>query len=183
MQPWKTISRQTILEHSKFLSVESHTVELPDGTIIEDWPWIITPNFVNVLAVTDENKFLCFRQTKYAFGGVSLAPVGGYIEDDEDPLEAAKRELLEETGYHATEWISLGNYWVMPNRGGAVGHFYLACGAHFVESTWSDDLEEQELLFLAQEEVEQALLDGEIKSAIWSAVVALALLRLKTQEG
>ena len=64
MQPWKTRARETILHHSKFLIVENHTVELPDGQVIPDWPWVITPDFVNIAAMTEDQTFLCFRQTK-----------------------------------------------------------------------------------------------------------------------
>ena len=39
MQPWKTLSRKTILDYSKFLRVEEHAIELPDGKVIEKWPW------------------------------------------------------------------------------------------------------------------------------------------------
>jgi hypothetical protein len=53
MQPWRTLSRRTILTHSEFLSVENHAVELPDGRIISEWPWVVTPDYVNVLAVTE----------------------------------------------------------------------------------------------------------------------------------
>ena len=67
---------------------------------------IITPDFVLVLALTPDNKFLCFRQTKYAVDGTTLAPVGGIIEPEEDPLNAAKRELLEETGLTSVDlWL------------------------------------------------------------------------------
>jgi len=84
MKSWKTLARRTILQHSKFLVVEEHTVELPDGRIIEDWPWVITPDYINVTAVTTEGLFLCFRQTKYSVEGMSLAVVGGYLEPGED---------------------------------------------------------------------------------------------------
>lgn len=183
MQPWKTIERKLILEHSKYLTVENHTVELPDGTIIEDWPWIITPDFVNVIAVTTDHKFICFRQTKYAIDGMSIAPVGGYIDAGEDPLAAAKRELLEETGYQAPEWIHLGSFCLMPNRNQAVGYSYLACNAQFAKPPESDDLEEQELLLLDQTNLEQILLRGEIKVSSWANTVALALLHIKSKGG
>jgi hypothetical protein len=53
---WKTRSRKTLLNHNKFLTVETHEVELPDGTIIPDWAWIITPDFVIVIDAAGESK-------------------------------------------------------------------------------------------------------------------------------
>jgi ADP-ribose pyrophosphatase len=179
MQPWKTRSRRTILDHGKFLVVEDHTVELPDGRIIPDWPWIITPDYVNVAAVTGDGRFLCFRQTKYGVDGLSLAPVGGYLEPGENPLTAAQRELREETGYAATDWLDLGHYRVDGNRGAGTGYLFLARGAQRVGEIDADDLEEQELLLLSRSEVETALAAGEFKVLGWTTVMALALLRVK----
>jgi len=172
---WKTLSRETILAHSKFLTVENHAVELPDGRVIPNWPWVITPDFVNVVAVTVEGKFLCFRQTKYAIGGVSLAPVGGYLEPGEEALAAARRELLEETGYEASHWLKLGQYVVDANRGAGVAHLFLASGARRAQEPDADDLEEQELIALDRAEVESALARGDFKVLPWAAAVALAL--------
>ena len=179
MQPWKTLSRRTILEHSKFLSVESHTIQLPDGTTIPDWSWVVTPDYVNVLALTDDGFFLCFRQIKYAIEGTSLAPVGGYIEPGEDPLIAAQRELLEETGYSASKWTDLGKYAVDANRGAGTAYFYLAEGAEQIAGIDSDDLEEQELLLLTRQQVETALIAGEFKIMPWAACVAMAMMRFR----
>jgi len=174
---WKTLARRTILNQSKWLQVESHTVQLPDGQVIEDWSWIVTPDYVNVLAITEEGQFICFRQTKYAAEGITLAPVGGYIEPGEEPLPAAQRELLEETGYRASEWLDLGHYVVDGNRGAGTAYLFLAKGAKQVQAINADDLEEQELLLLSRAEVQAALLAGEFKVVSWATVVALALLR------
>src|SRR4030042_2968556 len=103
MQLWKTTSKKTILNHSPWLTVEEHTIELPNGRVIDRWPWVITKDYVNVVGVTKEGKFLCFRETKYGVQGVTLAPVGGYLNPSEDPLSAARRELLEEPGYEDEE--------------------------------------------------------------------------------
>jgi ADP-ribose pyrophosphatase len=178
MKPWKTNSRNTVLDEKPWLTVEHHTVELPDGRLIPNWPWIITPDFTIIVAVTEDEHFICFRQVKYAIKGTSLSIVGGYINDGEEPLVAAKRELLEETGYEAPDWISLGSYIVDPNRGIASGHLFLARQAHYVTPPDSDDLEEQELLLLSRVEIENALEQGEIKIMAWAAAVAFALRHL-----
>ena len=179
MQPWKTLARRTLLQLNQFLTVEAHTIELPNGRVIDDWPWLITPDYVNVVAITTDDKFLCFRQTKYALNSTSLAPVGGYLNPGEEPLTAAQRELYEETGYTALEWVSLGRYAVDGNRGAGVAHLFLARQARRVTDPNADDLEEQELLLLNRAEVEAALAAGEFKVLPWATVVALALLRLK----
>jgi ADP-ribose pyrophosphatase len=178
MRSWKTLSRTLLLNHSKYLVVENHTVELPDGQTISDWPWVKTPDFVIVCAVTAEQRFVCLRQTKYGIEGTSLAPIGGYIEPGEDPLPAAQRELLEEAGYQAERWISLGEYTVDGNRGAGTAHLFLALEATCVAVPDADDLEEQELLFLSQDAIETALLAGQFKVLPWAAVMALALVKL-----
>ncbi len=175
MKTWKTLSRTPILRLSKWLALENHVVELPDGRVIADWPWIITPDYVNVAALTPQGHFVVFRQVKYAVEGESLAPVGGYLEPGEDALAAAQRELREETGYAAEAWESLGSYRVDANRGAGTGYFFLARGAVPVAARDADDLEEQVLLELTRAEVEAALAAGEFKVLAWMAIMALAL--------
>lgn len=175
MKTWKTLSRTPVLHTGKFLSLEMHAVELPDGRVIEDWPWVITPDYVNVAAVTPEGTFLAFRQVKYGVEGTSLAAVGGYIEPGEDPLTAAQRELREETGYAAAQWEALGTYRVDANRGAGMAHFFLARQAQPVARRDADDLEEQELLLLTRAEIKLALDQGEFKVLAWAAIMALAL--------
>lgn len=178
MEPWKTISCKTVLDNAPWLTVEHHTVELPDGHVIPNWPWITTPDYINVVAVTKDEQFLCFRQVKYGIKGVTIAIVGGYINEGENPLNAAKRELLEETGYESSDWVSLGSYLVDPNRGIATGNLFLARGVRYVTPRNADDLEDQELLFLSREEVETALEQGEFKILAWAAAVGFALRKL-----
>lgn len=180
MQTWKTLSRRTVLEHGKFLTVEEHAVQLPDGRVISDWPWVITPDFVNILPITTEGAALVFRQPKYAIEGIVLAPVGGYLEPGEEPLATAKRELLEETGYEAPDWVGLGSYRVGGNRGIAMAHLFLARGAkRMQEPQKGDELEEQEQVQLSLRELESALANGEFKVLAWATLVALALRHLQ----
>ncbi|XXQ32451.1 Nudix hydrolase domain-containing protein [Plasmodiophora brassicae] len=202
MQEWRTQSSRTVLEFGKFGSVESHTVQVPDGTVIEDWIWFKvrhdliemssddtdtvwqTPSFVNVLARDNElRKWVVFRQVKYgisvAMGGETLASVGGYIEQGEDPLDAAKRELQEELGYTSDNWVALTPSGIVAdcNRGCGVGYLFLALDAVQVERLAShDDLEEMHVEYLSTDELACALHSGQFKGLSWAHVVSLALL-------
>ncbi len=175
MKNWKTRSSRTLLDHSKFLRVDEHVVELPDGRTIDDWPWLVLPDYVNIVAITEDGRFPCFRQTKYTVDGLSLAPVGGYVENGEDPLVAARRELLEEVGYESDQWTHLGSFPVDANRGAGNASFFLAEQARFVGQIESDDLEDQEPLLLTREALDAAISAGDVKSLPWIACFLIAL--------
>lgn len=176
---WQVSNKRVVLQSGKFLKVEYHTITLPDGTVIPDWSWVITPDFINVVLVDADGQFVLFKQSKYAYEGIGLAPVGGYIEPDEDPLEAAKREVLEETGYTAKNWHSLGSYIVDANRGVATAYTFLATGAEKIADPDADDLEAQELVLLAHDSVQKALFNNEFPVLPWANLVALSLLKLQ----
>jgi ADP-ribose pyrophosphatase len=139
----------------------------------------VSPDYVLVLPVTDRKTLFMFHQTKYAVEGTSLAPIGGYLEPGEDPLTAAKRELREEMGCEASDWISLGGYPNNGNHGAGHGYLFLALHAHKVGEPIIDDLEEMELLELSIEKAERELLNGEVKVMGWVAMIAIGLLYLK----
>jgi ADP-ribose pyrophosphatase len=181
MKPWKTVARDVVFQPDggRFLTVEQHAVELPDGQVIDDWMWLDTPDFINVVLETEDGHFVCFRQTKYAASGPTLGIVGGYIEPGEEPLAAAQREVLEETGYVAKEWHDLGNYAVDGNRGAGRAHFFLARGARWQQPIDADDLEEQELLLLTRNELLQATFYDGCDVLPWAANIALALIKLE----
>ncbi|MCX6136811.1 MAG: NUDIX hydrolase [Ignavibacteriales bacterium] len=179
MQQWKTLSKKTILSHNRFLTVEQHQIQLPDGKVISDWPWIISPDFVNVMAMSDDGLFHVFRQVKYAIDGTSLAPVGGHIEPGEDPFTAAQRELREEMGFDAREWIPLGTFRNNGNYGAGTAHLYFARGVKHVAEPIVDDLEEMEMRTLTLPQLENAVRNGEFKAIAWATCAALTLLHLK----
>ena len=56
MKPWTTLSRSVLLQPDggQFLTVEEHVVQLPDGRIIDAWPWLATPSYINVVAETED---------------------------------------------------------------------------------------------------------------------------------
>lgn len=182
MHTWKTLQKTLLLDCGKFLQIEKHKIELPDGRVIDDWAWVNSPDFVLVLPVTNQKTCLMFNQVKYAIEGTSIAPVGGYIEPAEEPLIAAKRELQEELGYTTEKWISLGSYVLNGNNGGGKGHFFIALDIKKMGGKTSDDLEEMETVELSFDELENKLLQGEVKVQGWVGLVSMALLYLRRQK-
>lgn len=181
MNPWKTIARTSLGQPNRYCTVEMRTVELPDGRQIADWAWLELPDFATVLARDDAGRFLCFRQFKYAVGDITLALPGGFLETGEDPEAGARRELLEETGYAAARWLSLGQFIIDANRGAGRGHLFLALEARPQQMPQADDLEEQELVKLTADELERAVDQGQFKVMPWAAAVALGLRRLEKE--
>ena len=114
---------------------------------------------------------------------MTTAIVGGYLEPGEEPLAAAQRELLEETGYTGEDWHALGSFVVDANRGCGTAHFFLARGVRPVAEPDADDLEEQELLLLSRAEVEQALATNAFAGLPYAATVAPGPLSPRPRSG
>ena len=139
---------------------------------------------MNVLVRTRrDGQFVVIRQTKYAIPDSTLAPVGGFIEDGETPLAAAKRELHEELSLRSTQWHALGSYVTSANRGGGRVHCFFADGGMpSTERAAADtrDAESQNIVRLSRASLLEALSAGRFGEVKWTATVALALLRTST---
>ncbi|MBI5490357.1 MAG: NUDIX hydrolase [Deltaproteobacteria bacterium] len=86
-------------------------------------------DWTNVIPVTQDGRVILIRQFRAGARQVTLEIPGGLVEPGETPLEAAKRELREETGYSAADWTPLGSVQPNPAIQGNRCHTFLARGA------------------------------------------------------
>ena len=105
-QPWQVRSSRLVLDEPWF-RVRVESVELPDGTIVDDYYVAERSDFALVAAVTPSDELVLVRQWKQGIRAVTLELPGGIVEAEE-PAAAAARELLEETGYACDELLALG---------------------------------------------------------------------------
>lgn len=90
-----------------FLTVKLDTVGLPDGRQATR-QYIQHPGAVAVLPILDDGRIVMVRQYRYAVGKVLIEVPAGKLDAHESVLDCGRRELLEETGYTATEWARAG---------------------------------------------------------------------------
>ncbi|MEI7445208.1 MAG: NUDIX hydrolase, partial [Burkholderiales bacterium] len=89
-----------------FLKVRRDEARLPDGSV-HGREWVVHPGAAAVLAIGDDGRVLVERQWRYAMRRAYVEIPAGKVDPGETPLQTAKRELLEETGYVAREWAPL----------------------------------------------------------------------------
>ena len=174
-QKWKSLTKESILLKKPWFEVFREEIQLPDGKVIPGYYEIEMPHYSAVFAVTVDQKIIVLRCYRHAIGEVTLTMPGGMIEEGESPLAGIQREFLEETGYVSKDWKSLGYFVGNSTRGCGTYHLFFATGAYSVQEPDSGDLEELELLLWKQQEVEQALDEGQAKSLGVASMLLLGL--------
>ena len=137
---WTVKSQKYLLERPWITLREDHVV-LPTGAEMEEFHVIEYPNWAATVCLDTSGNIILVEQYRHGIHRLSVELPAGVIEKDEPPLEAAKRELLEETGYTASEWISLGRFSTDPSNHSNYAYFFVAKNASFSQNP-SYDAEE-----------------------------------------
>ena len=147
----------------KILKVYSDTALLENGkTAPRDV--IKHSGGVGVVAVTDDKQIYIVRQFRYPFGKVLTEIPAGKLEYGEDHSECGKRELHEETGCVADEFIYLGCLYPTPAYDTEITHLYLAKGLHKDKQKLDED-EFLEVLTIPLDKAVEMVMNGEIEDA------------------
>jgi ADP-ribose pyrophosphatase len=175
---WRVRRRQLTLNADPWLRVWKEDLALPDERMVDGFFTIEMPDYVVAVATTATGEILTQRGYKHGPRRVCTSLPAGFIESGEEPIDAAKRELLEEAGYVADKWELLGCFVSDGNRGSGSGHLYLARHATPVAEPNSGDLETVTIESISLDALLRAIQEGEIGDIPNAAAIGLAAVRL-----
>ena len=165
---WKILSSEYIIQRP-WLTARRDKVQLPDGRVHEEYYVLEYPAWVNIIALTEEGKMLLIRQYRHGLGRTNFELVAGCVEAGEAPLDAAKRELCEETGYTGGEWQELMQLSANPSTTNNLTYCYLAQGVKQTSTQNLDANEDIEVYLFTPEEVREMVSRGEFIQALMAA--------------
>ncbi|HYD70391.1 NUDIX hydrolase [Azospirillum sp.] len=174
LKPWSIVASRDVYVHEPWLKIRVETLELPDGRRVE-FHQVDTRDFVIIVPQTDDGRFVLLRQYKHGARRVNVNFPAGTMETGEPPLECARRELLEETGYEADDWTACGGYVLMGNARGATCHLFVARNCRKVAEPDSGDLEEMRVEVMTRDELLATVARGDFAIASQVAALGLAL--------
>lgn len=172
---WNVLESKVIYADPPHIALDAETVELPDGRQVSPYYQIRSRPSCAVVATLPDGRIVMVRQYKHGARKVCLTFPGGRLEDGEELLETARRELREETGYEADAWRSLGRFPIHANQHVGVVELFRAENARLVSEPDDGDLEEMEIVCVSEAEARAALRSGEIGLLGDAAALGLAL--------
>jgi 8-oxo-dGTP pyrophosphatase MutT (NUDIX family) len=174
-RPWQ-------VEHSEYLhqlpwfTVRKDAVRMQNGGYIPDYFVLEYPNWINVTAITTDGQLVLIRQYRHGLGQVSYELCAGVVDPGEDPLTAAQRELLEETGFGGGTWELTMTLSANPGTHANLSYSYLATGVTLQQAQQLESTEEITVHLVSPERAQQLLESGEIMQALHAAPLLKYLL-------
>lgn len=167
---WKTLDSKYLIKRP-WLTARVDKVLLPTGAVIGEYYVLEYPDWINTIAITKDGKFVFVRQYRYAIGKTVNELCAGVVEKNEDPMDAAKRELSEETGFGGGKWTHWMDISANPSTHTNLTHCFLATDVELLCAPHLDQTEDVKMELFTREEVWQMLNKGEI----WQSLMAAPL--------
>jgi len=169
IKPWKILASTYLRPR-----IRVDTCELPNGKIFEPMVFEFRP-WANVLALTKDNEAVLVKQYRHGVQEILLELPGGILEDEEDPLDGVRRELLEETGYSTSNIVEVGRLYANPAIQTNSMYCFLALDAEKVGDQNLDETEDLEVHLVPLEELVAMAKRGDFPHALQVAALFLCL--------
>ena len=172
IKKWEVMKQKYLFQRKPWLTIREDQLKMPNGTIMDHYYVYEYPDWVNVIALTKDEKFVMVRQYRHALAEINYELSAGVCEEtDASPMITAQRELLEETGYGGGDW----SFWMIntanPGTHANFTHCFLAKGVEKISDQELDRHEEIEVHLMTFEQVLDLLETNQIRQSLHAAAL------------
>ena len=165
---WEILSTEYLIRRPWLTARRDH-VKLPTGVENPEFYVLEYPDWVNVIAITREGEFVMIRQYRHGLGETRYELCAGVCDEGEDPIESARRELYEETGYGGGQWQLWMTISANPSTTTNLTYCYLATNVELMSTQQLEETEDITVHLLTEKEVKALLVNDEIRQALMAA--------------
>jgi 8-oxo-dGTP pyrophosphatase MutT (NUDIX family) len=174
VKKWKTLESHVLFK-SNYAEFRREVCEFEDGRIMPNYYILDVRDWVNIVAITREQKIILVRQYRHAAKNVTLEIPGGAIDrNGESPVAAARRELLEETGFAVGELLFESSHYPNPAlQSNQLWTYVFKDCVQVAEPDW-DEFEEMEIHLVSLDELKEKVYNGHITHSLILASLFIA---------
>lgn len=165
MVSWKVLKSEPLID-DQWMRLTADRCRLPNGKEVEPYYVIHERDWVHVFAELADSRLLIVRQFRYPAGAVCVELPGGLVDHGESPIDAAKRELLEETGHVADEWVAVSRMYADPARQTNLVHVFLARNARRTSEQRLDEGEALSFEMATVQQVQRMIAENEFSNGL-----------------
>jgi 8-oxo-dGDP phosphatase len=171
-----TVERSAYVFRDKWISLRADSCRTQEGILIAPFYVLEYPDWVQIVALDEADNLVLIEQYRHGIGTVCLELPGGAVElHDTDPISAAQRELVEETGFEASNWELIATLAHSPVNQNNRCHIVLARNARPSGRSSDDPTERVRVLRVPVEQAVKLTREGSIIHAVHVAGLALTL--------